>query len=88
MESRPDRAECLLVVDDEPQTDVKYNVVVRGDTAQSTVQVRAFYRSERGPFGCISRGVFEQETEAVIKNLAGAERRRPVRASDRLLIRL
>ena len=51
-------------------TDVKYNVVVRGDSTQSTVQVRAFYRAERAPYECVSRGLFERATETDIKDRA------------------
>lgn len=50
---------------------VKYNVVVRGDSARSTVQVRAFYHTESGAL-CSSKGLYESEAEAAIK--ARAER--------------
>jgi hypothetical protein len=46
---------------------VKYNVVVRGDSARSTVLVRAFYRGESGTISCSSKGLFETTAEANIK---------------------
>jgi hypothetical protein len=50
---------------------VKYNVIVRGDSARSNVQVRAFYRTEKG-LDCSSKGLFESEAEANIKTKAEA----------------
>jgi hypothetical protein len=46
---------------------VKYNVVVRGDSTQSTVQVRGFYQSAGVGETCESKGLFESEAEASIK---------------------
>ena len=48
---------------------VKYNVVVRGDSARSNVVVRAFYRDADGR-SCSSMGRFESEAEANIKQKA------------------
>ena len=50
---------------------VKYNVVVRGDSARSTVQVRAFYRTDSGDL-CSSKGLYESGVEAAIKSAAEA----------------
>jgi hypothetical protein len=50
---------------------VKYNVVVRGDSARSTVLVRAFYRSD-DESDCSSKGLFESTTEESIKAKAEA----------------
>lgn len=49
---------------------VKYNVVVRGDSSQSTVQVRAFYRTVEDAAACSSKGLFETEAEQAIKGRA------------------
>ena len=46
---------------------VKYNVVVRGDSTRSGVQVRAFYLPGADGRSCESRGLFESEAEASIK---------------------
>lgn len=48
---------------------VKYNVVVRGDSTRSNVVVRAFYRAIEGD-ACSSKGLFESEAEANIKDKA------------------
>lgn len=45
---------------------VKYNVIVRGDSTRSTIQVRAFYEPLAGG-RCESRGVFEADAEAGIR---------------------
>lgn len=49
---------------------VKYNVVVRGDSTRSSVQVRAFYLPDAAfadGRSCESRGLFESDAEASIK---------------------
>lgn len=46
---------------------VKYNVIVRGDSTRSGVQVRAFYLPRPNGQSCESRGLFESEAEASIK---------------------
>jgi hypothetical protein len=60
----------------------RFNVVVRGDSARSTVQVRAFWSSAQGPGfrDCISRGSWETMMEGSIKSLAEG---RPYVASER-----
>jgi hypothetical protein len=45
---------------------VKYNVIVRGDSTRSTVQVRAFFQLHQGA-DCSSTGLFESSTESSIK---------------------
>jgi hypothetical protein len=45
---------------------VKYNVLIRGDSARSTVQVRAFYTSEKGE-SCSSTGFWEDFVETGVK---------------------
>ena len=67
-------ADCgrdMLAISHSPAT-VKFNVVVRGDSVRSTVQVRAFYATEAG-VACQSRGIYEQNAEDLIR--ARAERR-------------
>jgi hypothetical protein len=49
----------------------KYNVLIRGDSARSTVQVRAFYISEEQK-DCASTGFWEDYVEAGIKRRAEA----------------
>jgi predicted small secreted protein len=52
---------------------VKYNVVVRGDSVRSVVQVRAFYRTIDAN-ECSTRGLYETEVEAAIKRRAETPR--------------
>jgi hypothetical protein len=47
---------------------VKYNVVVRGDSGASSVQVRAFFYA--GTSACSSTGVYESGVEGLIKTRA------------------
>lgn len=62
---------------------VTYNVLVRGDSASSTVQVRAtwsssgtaaFSYSAGVTYPCESSGIFEAEMESVVARRAGAAR--------------
>lgn len=59
-------------------THALYNIVVRGDSARSSVKVNARFTnvtySSQGPIviGCVTRGVWERRTEAAIKERAEA----------------
>ena len=55
-----------------PQS-VKYNVLIRGDSARSRVQVRAFYLTENGQ-QCASTGYWEDYVENGIKERAEGTR--------------
>ena len=57
-----------------PPTSAHYNVVVRGDSATSTLLVRAFYVNGGGPGAtdCASTGRFEHAMEEQIKARAEA----------------
>jgi hypothetical protein len=52
---------------------VKYNVLIRGDSARSRVQVRAFYLTEKGQ-QCTSTGYWEDYVENGIKERAEGTR--------------
>lgn len=58
-----------------------YNVVVRGDSAMSTVLATAAYRSEghRGTFECQSTGLFEHQIEDAVRSNAEGRESRPGR---------
>lgn len=65
-------ADCGYAMKAQPYapSSVKYNVVVRGDSSASTVQVRAFYESTLSPFHCVSTGLYELGAEMAIKERA------------------
>ena len=52
-----------------PPVRMTYNVVVRGDSTSSNIKINAFWASTLlGPVGdCVSRGVWEAQTEALVK---------------------
>jgi hypothetical protein len=52
---------------------VKYNVLIRGDSTRSRVQVRAFYTAEKGE-QCTSTGMWEDFVENGIKERAEGTR--------------
>lgn len=49
---------------------VIYNVLVRGDESSSTVKVTASWSNPDGQWECTSRGIYEAEAEASIKERA------------------
>lgn len=67
-----------------PPAVAQFNVVVRGDSSSSTVQVRAFYSygADKNPLtgadspskSCVSRGVLESDIETAIRGKAQTAR--------------
>jgi len=59
-----------------PPARMTYNVVVRGDSTSANIKINAFWASTLlGPVGdCVSRGVWEAQTEALVKSRAEAAR--------------
>ena len=56
-----------------------YNVLVRGDSASSTVQVTATWS---GKYPCVTTGVYESETELAIKGQAEDQKVRGTEGSS------
>jgi hypothetical protein len=51
-------------------TDAFYNVRVKGDSVRSTVQVTVNWKSKESIYRCATRGVWESQTEEIIKSRA------------------
>lgn len=80
-----DYADCGSNIQRQPivANQARFNVVVRGDSAQSTVQVRAFYQwvsppvlGETSSVECSTTGRYETKAESAIKGRAEAASRR------------